>query len=749
MLQSVPQTLVSLPVEQVGSPEAGPQISLLAGSVMLLMFDVDTRVWSAGRLEPACGPALAPLAALRLQREDGGTRLLFAFRRPAQMQTLSLFAGRVGQSVEVALDPVDDFSPTEPERLLAGLTPAAQVSLMTTFLETWPSIFRMRTSRRFVALLHRLVRASAPVEPPLVRAVARLDAATALIEGGLPMGCDAIGTLYCVSPDGMRRISGAPRYGAPGARGQRRFYLALETAGIGADTFIVLTGPNWFAVRRIEMPGDLASLTRWWRSLGKPDPVLREHAVALASSGAPAAQAAAVEMQLQCPLPPRALSGGPHLPSADIDLALATDRGMLVGGWLRDPLGMVTGIDLLAGDAALPLGAVQHTFSGIVGKGDDATAVTGFCALVAADVAVPMLQPRFGVALKSGERHVLVPPPQPVDVAERRSRALKAIPPQFLTGDAIARCLAPALAAIHGELMATQGAPRVVTLGTRLKAPRVSIVVPLYRVLDFLRVQVGAFAADGFVREACEIIYVLDSPKQADGLEHLLRGLHLLYDLPLVLVVMARNAGFAAASNAGAREARGDVVAQVNSDVIPTAAGWLSPLLAALEGEEFGAVGPKLLFDDGSLQHAGMYFAPGPRGQWLNHHFHKGMPRHYPPATVARNVPAVTGACLLMRRTLFEEVGGFTEDYVIGDYEDSDLCLKVRAKGFEVGYVPQAELYHLERRSMSVNADHARGAASAYNAWLHAQRWGDVMATLMTPDAALSASGQLEAECAA
>ncbi len=65
-----------------------------------------------------------------------------------------------------------------------------------------------------------------------------------------------------------------------------------------------------------------------------------------------------------------------------------------------------------------------------------------------------------------------------------------------------------------------------------------------------------------------------------------------------------------------------------------------------------------------------------------------------------------------MRRALYEAVGGFTEDYVIGDYEDSDLCLKVRAKGLAVRYVPEAELYHLERRSMRVSPDHGRGTAS-------------------------------------
>ena len=77
------------------------------------------------------------------------------------------------------------------------------------------------------------------------------------------------------------------------------------------------------------------------------------------------------------------------------------------------------------------------------------------------------------------------------------------------------------------------------------------------------------------------------------------------------------------------------------------------------------------------------------RGIWLNHHFYKGMPGDYSPAQIARTVPGVTGACLVTRKDIYDLVGGFTEDYVIGDYEDSDLCLKIRQIGFQVAYEPR------------------------------------------------------------
>jgi GT2 family glycosyltransferase len=230
------------------------------------------------------------------------------------------------------------------------------------------------------------------------------------------------------------------------------------------------------------------------------------------------------------------------------------------------------------------------------------------------------------------------------------------------------------------------------------------------------------------------LIYVLDSPEQAQEAAHLLGGLNLIYNLPIVLVVMERNAGYARANNVGASLSRGDFLALVNSDVIPAAPGWLEALIARLNGRRrIGAVGPKLLFEDGSLQHAGMYFSQDHRGRWLNQHYYKGMPRDYAPACEERFVPAVTGACLVTPRSIFEAIGGFTEDYIVGDYEDSDLCLKITMEERKIAYVPDVELYHLERKSMSLNSEYMRGVAWQYNCALHTQRWSSLMTEIMQP----------------
>lgn len=85
---------------------------------------------------------------------------------------------------------------------------------------------------------------------------------------------------------------------------------------------------------------------------------------------------------------------------------------------------------------------------------------------------------------------------------------------------------------------------------------------------------------------------------------------------------------------------------------------------------------------------------------------------------------------MMIHRDAFDAVDGFTEDYVIGDYEDSDLCLKIRKADFDIKYVPDVSLYHFERKSISTHADYMRGVAAEYNAWLHASRWADALEDL-------------------
>lgn len=310
--------------------------------------------------------------------------------------------------------------------------------------------------------------------------------------------------------------------------------------------------------------------------------------------------------------------------------------------------------------------------------------------------------------------------------------------------------LAGPLAAEHGRHALSRLQERIVAeseidsvdvYGEPPASPEVSIVIPLYRRLDFLEHQLLHFSADPELAEA-ELVYVLDSVEQREELAGRARELFALYRLPFKVVNPTAGSGFAGANRHGIAVAGGRKLLLLNSDVIPDRPGWLGEMCRFYdEGERIGALGAKLLYEDDSLQHAGLYFHRLPGTEvWGNAHRFKGLHRSFPAAEVAQPVPAVTAACVLVDRERYEEAGGLPLHYVQGDYEDSELCLRLERAGYENWYLPAAELYHLEGQSYLAEA---RRGPSDYNMWLHSEIWGSRIASVMEqfdPHAAVAAS---------
>jgi GT2 family glycosyltransferase len=287
----------------------------------------------------------------------------------------------------------------------------------------------------------------------------------------------------------------------------------------------------------------------------------------------------------------------------------------------------------------------------------------------------------------------------------------------------------PAVSRIQQRLGERAEIKEVWEFGEAPSDPETSIVVPLYGRIDFLEHQLAQFVHDPELRES-DLIYVLDSPELAAALEISAGQLFELYGLPFRVAVLAQNGGYSVANNRGASLGRGKRLLLLNSDVIPDAPGWLGRMSAFYEDQEsIGALGPKLLFEDDTLQHAGIRFQRPPGGgAWENEHYFKGLHRDLPAANVTRPVPAVSGACLMIDRDLFEELGGLRGMFVQGDYEDTDLCLRLREQGRETWYLPEVELYHLEGQSYALET---RTAMSRYNVWLHTRLWDGEIAAAM------------------
>jgi GT2 family glycosyltransferase len=430
----------------------------------------------------------------------------------------------------------------------------------------------------------------------------------------------------------------------------------------------------------------------------------------------------------------RLLRQSPARPYADdpvlglqffLDASVPMAHGLFVCGWFNDPEGRIT--DVAAVDhqlAGTDISAVWKLSPGIAEIRGRMLAVKRFAAfLPATRDAAPSAPVLVRLLLDNGESHLLSAAPQPQDLRSQRSRIVNSIAGEAFTTDMLDCVYKPALAPLQSAINARQNIRDVLHYGVR-SARAVSIVIPLYREIGFFRSQLMAFAVDPFIRKECEIIYVLDDPPLAVDVASLLEGFALTFPLDIRLVVLEQNGGYALANNMGASQAEGDVLILLNSDVIPDRPGWVEAArqkLATLPA--FSVVGPKLVFADGTLQHAGMYFHPLANGYWQNFHYWKGYGRHFPPADRERIVPAVTGACMAIAAADYRAVGGFTTDYVIGDYEDSDLCLKLRDRGGVALYMPSLTLHHFERQSMPTSDDQDLGS-TVYNRALHTRTWG-------------------------
>jgi GT2 family glycosyltransferase len=294
----------------------------------------------------------------------------------------------------------------------------------------------------------------------------------------------------------------------------------------------------------------------------------------------------------------------------------------------------------------------------------------------------------------------------------------------------------PALNRLQRRLAAGVEIESIDEFGSPAHAAEVSVVVPLYRRIDFLEYQLSEFVNDPELC-AADLVYVLDSPEQADQLLSHATHLHRLYGVPFRVVTLTRNGGFAIANNLGASVARGRLLLLLNSDVLPERPGWLGDLVRFHDATpRIGVVGPKLVYEDDSLQHAGLYFdRPAGSHVWTNEHYFKGLHRDLPAANVTRRVPAVTGACMLMSLPLFTDLGGLRGSYVQGDYEDSDLCLRLAEQGLEAWYLPDVALYHLEGQSYP---SEERRLTSEYNRWLHTYLWREALGELDSKEATVS-----------
>jgi hypothetical protein len=228
---------------------------------------------------------------------------------------------------------------------------------------------------------------------------------------------------------------------------------------------------------------------------------------------------------------------------------------------------------------------------------------------------------------------------------------------------------------------------------------RVSVIVPFYREWTFIRsitlMQLW-FPAD------FEWIFVCDDPSIEARLESFLRARSNLLRNRTLLVRNRGNFGFAIANNIGAEVAKGELLLLMNSDIWIENSQPVDLAISALRSKQYSAIGFRLRFEDGSLQHDGMQFVRSPElhNLFLAQHVGKGLPFSASDEKQVIDVTAVTAALMMLPRSTFMSMGGFGQQFIRGDFEDADLCLRLKKTGRRIGLVQNDVCFHLERQSI-------------------------------------------------
>jgi GT2 family glycosyltransferase len=182
------------------------------------------------------------------------------------------------------------------------------------------------------------------------------------------------------------------------------------------------------------------------------------------------------------------------------------------------------------------------------------------------------------------------------------------------------------------------------------------------------------------------------------------RALQVLRDYPVTRIDFPNPFNFSRANNLGAQTAQGEFLVFLNNDTEIVGDDWLQQLLYYAEQPDVGAVGALLLYENRTVQHAGV--ALGMRG--TADHTMRGFPGdvdgYAGSLACAREVSAVTAACLMIRKSLFGELGGFNEHFFTA-YQDVDLCLRLRDRDQRIIYTPRAVVVHHESASRKTYYD--------------------------------------------
>jgi GT2 family glycosyltransferase len=225
--------------------------------------------------------------------------------------------------------------------------------------------------------------------------------------------------------------------------------------------------------------------------------------------------------------------------------------------------------------------------------------------------------------------------------------------------------------------------------------------------------------------EPLEIVVVDNGSDEDDALAYLAT---LRQESGVLVIRDGQPFNFSRLVNLGVASSSGEICVLLNNDVDVINSDWLNEMVAHVLRPEVGAVGAKLIFANQTLQHGGVILGYSGVAGHAHVHAPRDFAGYFNRLNLAHELSCVTGACLAIRREVYEQVGGFNVRDLAVSFNDVDFCLRVRQAGYKIIWTPKAELYHYESLSRG-RPDATPEGAARNNAEISYMRrqWGPIL----------------------
>ena len=258
--------------------------------------------------------------------------------------------------------------------------------------------------------------------------------------------------------------------------------------------------------------------------------------------------------------------------------------------------------------------------------------------------------------------------------------------------------------------------------------PKICIIIPTKDRVETLKTCIESIL-EKTSYDNYEIVIVDNNSKDDAAIDYL----NTIRKVPKIITISYwKTFNFSDINNFAAKQLDSEYILFLNNDTEVISGEWLTAMLEHAQREDVGAVGCKLLYSNNTIQHAGVILGitgtPGQVG--VAGHSHKHLPNaahgYFGRPHIIHNVSAVTAACMMLRKDVFKEVGGFDENLAVA-FNDVDLCLKIRDKGYLIVYTPYAELYHHESLSRGYEDTPEKQERFLKEVGYVREKWGEII----------------------